>query len=57
LNILLQDPGSLARMGQAGLQFVSDNQGATERAVMHIKLALNQVLYNEIVSSQVKSTS
>jgi 3-deoxy-D-manno-octulosonic-acid transferase len=57
LNILLQDAASLARMGQAGLQFVSDNQGATERAVTLIGLALKQALYNEIVSSQVKSTS
>jgi 3-deoxy-D-manno-octulosonic-acid transferase len=55
LNILLQDTASLARMGQAGLQFVSDHQGATERAVTLIGLALKQALYNEIVSSQVKS--
>jgi 3-deoxy-D-manno-octulosonic-acid transferase len=57
LSVLLQDAGSLARMGQAGLQFVSDNQGATERAVTLIGLALKHALYNEIVSSQVKSTS
>ncbi len=57
LNILLQDTASLARMGQAGLQFVNDNQGATERAVTLIGLALKQALYNEIVSSQVKSAS
>jgi len=56
LNILLRDTASLARMGQAGLQFVSDNQGATERAMTLIGLALKQALYNEIVSSQVKST-
>jgi 3-deoxy-D-manno-octulosonic-acid transferase len=54
LNILLQDPAHLARMGQAGLQFVSENRGATERALMHIAQAINQALYIEIVSSQIK---
>lgn len=55
LNILLHDAPGLARMGKAGLKFVSDNQGVTGHALMLISLALNQALYNEIVSSQVKS--
>jgi 3-deoxy-D-manno-octulosonic-acid transferase len=41
LNILLQDPASLAKMGQAGLRICQRNQGATERAVI-IWLALKK---------------
>ncbi|MDO8313383.1 MAG: lipid IV(A) 3-deoxy-D-manno-octulosonic acid transferase [Sideroxyarcus sp.] len=44
LNLLLHDSDRLAQMGQAGLQFVSDNQGATERAVTLIDGALNHTL-------------
>ena len=54
LNILLHDAPGLARMGKAGLQFVNENQGATEHALALISLTLNQAVYNEIVSSQVK---
>jgi 3-deoxy-D-manno-octulosonic-acid transferase len=55
LNNLLHDPFGMDRMGKAGLQFVRDNQGVTEHALMHISLALDRALYNETVSSQVKS--
>ncbi|BCK88839.1 3-deoxy-D-manno-octulosonic acid transferase [Sideroxyarcus emersonii] len=55
LNILMHDGTALARMGKAGLQFVSDNRGATEHALTLIGLALSHSLYNEIVSGQVKS--
>lgn len=55
LNILLHDAPHLAKMGEAGKQFVSDNQGATESAVRQIALAINQSLYNDIVSGSVKS--
>ncbi len=44
LNILLQDAARLEQMGQAGLQFVSDNQGATGRALNHIALTLHERL-------------
>ena len=44
LNILLQDAAHLEQMGQAGMQFVSDNQGATGRALNHIALALHEHL-------------
>lgn len=44
LNILLQDAARLEQMGQAGMQFVSDNQGATGRALNHIALALHERL-------------
>ncbi len=55
LSILLRDASAMARMGEAGVQFVGENQGATEHAMTFISLALNQSLYNETVSSQVKS--
>lgn len=55
LNNLLHDDAGLERMGKAGLHFVSDNQGVTEHALSLISLALNEALYNEIVSGQVKS--
>ncbi|OIR17049.1 3-deoxy-D-manno-octulosonic acid transferase [mine drainage metagenome] len=55
LNILMHDANALARMGKAGLQFVSDNRGATEHALTLIGLALSHALYNDIISSQVKS--
>jgi len=55
LHILLQDSAAMARMSEAGLQFVGENQGATEHAMAFIALALNQALYNETASSQVKS--
>ncbi|MDO8989285.1 MAG: lipid IV(A) 3-deoxy-D-manno-octulosonic acid transferase [Sideroxyarcus sp.] len=44
LNILLHDPLQLARMGEAGRQFVNSNQGATEGAVRLIALAVNHAL-------------
>jgi 3-deoxy-D-manno-octulosonic-acid transferase len=44
LNLLLHDADRLAKMGQAGLQFVDDNQGATERAVTIVEGALNRTL-------------
>ncbi len=40
LNQLLQDSGHRTRMGQAGLKFVHDNQGATECAASLIAEAL-----------------
>ncbi len=55
LNRLLHDETALQRMGEAGMQFVGSNQGVTAHAMTHIALALNQALYHEIVSSQVKS--
>lgn len=42
LHALLQKPAELERMGKAGLQFVSANQGATERAMRHISLSFEQ---------------
>lgn len=54
LNILLHNPKQLAQMSEAGKSFVHGNRGATTHAVSHIELALKQVLYNEIVSSQLK---
>jgi 3-deoxy-D-manno-octulosonic-acid transferase len=54
LNILLHNPEQLTQMSEAGKAFVNDSRGATKHAVSHIALALKQVLYNEIVSSQVK---
>ncbi len=38
VNILAQDAVRLKQMGQAGLGFVSDNQGATERALELVAL-------------------
>jgi len=55
LNILLHDPERLKQMGQQGESFVKTNRGATKRAEWHIALALNQALYNELISSRVKS--
>jgi 3-deoxy-D-manno-octulosonic-acid transferase len=55
LNILMYDADAMARMGNAGQQFVNSNQGVTVHAMAHIALALKQALYNEMVSSQVKS--
>ncbi|HLP97523.1 MAG TPA: lipid IV(A) 3-deoxy-D-manno-octulosonic acid transferase [Sideroxyarcus sp.] len=57
LNLLFHDAERLTTMGQAGQRFVSANRGATDSAVMHIGLALRDALYNEIVSSQVKSAA
>lgn len=47
LNILLHDSAQLAKMGEAGLQFVSDNQGASVRAERQIELAIQHAMYNE----------
>ena len=44
LNILLPDASRLKQMGQAGLHFVNNNQGATEQALKLIALALQQRL-------------
>ena len=41
LNILLHDAQRLQQMGECGLRFVRENQGATERAMEHIALALD----------------
>ena len=42
LNNLLTNPGQLAKIGAAGLQFVSANRGATEQAVLHINRFITQ---------------
>jgi 3-deoxy-D-manno-octulosonic-acid transferase len=55
LNIMLNDATRRACMGEAGLRFVSDNQGVTERALTFVSLALDVARYNEIVSSRVIS--
>jgi 3-deoxy-D-manno-octulosonic-acid transferase len=55
LNILMHDTARMEQMRENGRQFVSNNQGATVHAITHIAMALSQSLYNEIVSSQVKS--
>jgi 3-deoxy-D-manno-octulosonic-acid transferase len=52
LNILLHDAPQLAKMGKAGLQFVTDNQGASERAARQIELAINHALYTKATSGQ-----
>jgi 3-deoxy-D-manno-octulosonic-acid transferase len=57
LNILLHDPARLKQMGENGRSFVSSNRGTTDHAMSHIVQALSHALYNEIVSSQVKSPS
>jgi 3-deoxy-D-manno-octulosonic-acid transferase len=54
LNVLLHKPEQLSQMGEAGKSFVNGNRGATTHAASHIALALDQGLYNELVSSQVK---
>ncbi len=55
LNVLLHNPEQLSQMSRAGKAFVNGNRGATTHAVSHIASALDQGLYNELVSSQVKS--
>lgn len=50
LNILFHDAEQLALMGKAGQKFVADNQGATERAVQLIALAISQALHNNTIS-------
>jgi 3-deoxy-D-manno-octulosonic-acid transferase len=57
LNILLHDPARLKQMGENGRSFVSSNRGTTDHAMSHIVQALSHAMYNEIVSSQVKSPS
>ncbi|MBI5006914.1 MAG: lipid IV(A) 3-deoxy-D-manno-octulosonic acid transferase [Nitrosomonadales bacterium] len=57
LNILLHDVDRLKQMGENGERFVSGSRGATKCAMTHISLAMNQALYNELISPQVKSTS
>jgi 3-deoxy-D-manno-octulosonic-acid transferase len=54
LNVLLHDAQQRERMSEAGKRFVSENQGATQCAVRHIVLAINESSYNEIVSSQAR---
>jgi 3-deoxy-D-manno-octulosonic-acid transferase len=44
LNLLLLDAIRLAKLGQAGLKFVKDNQGATEYAATLIDGALKNTL-------------
>jgi 3-deoxy-D-manno-octulosonic-acid transferase len=41
LSLLLHDAEHLKRMSEAGLQFVNQNQGATERAMMLIEVAFD----------------
>jgi 3-deoxy-D-manno-octulosonic-acid transferase len=53
LNVLLLDIPSQERMGLAGKQFVSSNQGATERAVRHIAMAINHALHNKSVKGRI----
>jgi 3-deoxy-D-manno-octulosonic-acid transferase len=55
LNVLLQDVDRLRQMGENGERFVSDSRGATRCAMKHISLALNESLYNELITHQVKS--
>lgn len=55
INILLHDTRQLELMSEAGKRFVNDNRGATKHAIAHISLALDQALYNEIISNRVKS--
>ncbi len=55
LDVLMHDVIRLKHMGEAGIRFVGNNRGATRHAMAHIGLALNRDLYNQIVSSQVKS--
>ena len=55
LNVLMHDVKRMEQMGEAGKNFVCNNRGATRHAMAHIDLALNQALYNKIISSQVKS--
>jgi 3-deoxy-D-manno-octulosonic-acid transferase len=52
LNVLFHETGRLRLMGEAGLCFVKDSRGATERAMTHIGLALNYAIYNEIAASK-----
>lgn len=55
LNVLLQDVERLRQLGENGECFVRGSRGATRCAMKHISLALNQALYNELISRQVKS--
>jgi 3-deoxy-D-manno-octulosonic-acid transferase len=57
LNVLLPDVDRLKQMGENGERFVSSSRGATRSAMKHISLAMNQALYNEMISHQVKSPS
>lgn len=57
LNVLLPDAEHLKQMGENGERFVSGSRGATRSAMKHISLAMNQALYNELISHQVKSAS
>jgi hypothetical protein len=42
-------------MGHAGLQFVSENRGATEQAMSVISMVQNEAIYNKLISNPVKS--
>lgn len=55
LNILLNDAPGRAKMSDAGRRFVSENQGATECAVRHIALAMQESSYNDVVFGQVRA--
>lgn len=57
INAVLPDVLRCKEMGDAGLKFVQNNRGATDQAMTHISLALNQALYNEMVSSQTRPVS
>jgi 3-deoxy-D-manno-octulosonic-acid transferase len=55
LGALLLDAAHLEQMGHAGLQFVSENRGATEQAMSVISMVQNEAIYNKLISNPVKS--
>ena len=55
LNAMMHDADRMKQMGEAGRRFVRNSRGATQHATAHVELALNQSLYNKIISSKVKS--
>jgi 3-deoxy-D-manno-octulosonic-acid transferase len=57
LNLLFADMERRRQMGDNGRQFVDASRGATATAMKHIALAMNQSLYNQLISHQVKSDS
>jgi 3-deoxy-D-manno-octulosonic-acid transferase len=57
INLLMLDIDRLRKMGENGEAFVSANRGATSSAMKHILLAMNQALYNDLISHQVKFPS
>lgn len=55
LNQLFPDVDRRKQMGDNGKQFVDASRGATATAMKHISLAMNQSLYNQLISHQVES--